>query len=141
MTHRIPRRFITAVATASIIVTGFSAVPARANEDEIGGLLAALLGLAVLGVVANKVLDDAEVKHPHRSRPVKRQLLPQECLRSIHVKDGRMRVFGRRCLKANHIRVSQLPGHCKRRFPTARGTRKGFAARCLRRNGYQLARY
>ncbi|MEL6888715.1 MAG: hypothetical protein AAFO86_08390 [Pseudomonadota bacterium] len=147
MIMRIQTRFISAIAALAIVVTGFSAAPARAGDDDAAAAIAALLGLAVIGaVIADKRKDKKErvVVHPRRPKPlpprVSRKLLPQQCLRSFHTDRGQRRVFGQRCLHRNYGFVNSLPRQCHREFYTDRGWRQGYGARCLNRHGYQLAR-
>ncbi|MEO0669424.1 MAG: hypothetical protein AAFZ99_16050 [Pseudomonadota bacterium] len=147
MIMRIQTRFISAIAALAIVVTGFSAAPARAGDDEAAAAIAALLGLAVIGaVIADKRKDKKErvVVHPKRPKPlpprVSRKLLPQHCLRSFHTDRGQRRIFGQRCLHRNYGFVNSLPRQCHREFYTDRGWRQGYGARCLNRHGYQLAR-
>lgn len=168
MTRRIHRKFIAAIAAASIAITGFSAAPARAGQDEVGAALAALLGLAIVGAVIKDKRDDRKERHaapqpqvhkphhkpnhikrhkqhahpkplPHR---VSRKLLPQRCLFNLPNDNGRyLNVFGQRCLNRHYQHVASLPQQCGRRVWTQRGARFGYAARCLNKHGYQLARH
>ena len=48
------RKFIATIAAASILITGFAAAPARANQDDLGRALAALLGVAIVGAVIHE---------------------------------------------------------------------------------------
>ncbi|WP_299683921.1 hypothetical protein [uncultured Tateyamaria sp.] len=148
MILRIQKHVIATIAAVAIAVTGFSAAPARAGDDEAAAAIAALLGLAVIGaVIADKRKDKKErreVSRPRDPRPlpprVSRKLLPQECLRSFHTDHGKRRIFGQRCLRHNYGFVNSLPRQCHREFYTDRGWRQGYSARCLNRHGYQLAR-
>ncbi|WP_420012534.1 hypothetical protein [Tateyamaria sp.] len=164
MPHIISRQFIAAVAAAAIAITGFSVAPARAGDDDLGKALAALAGLAVLGVVIKNSRDDKKTKHGSDLRDYPRddrgthgvhkrvhprplpprvghRLLPQRCLRSVQGRDGRLRVFGERCLERHYNHVHRLPERCSTRFRTERGLRYGYRARCLSRHGFQLARH
>ncbi|MEM6758043.1 MAG: hypothetical protein AAF601_01050 [Pseudomonadota bacterium] len=144
MTLHIHRRFIALITATSIAITGFSAAPARANDEA--AAIAALLGLAVIGaVIADRRKDKRVVVHPKppvRPLPprVNRKLLPQHCLRSFQTNNGPRRIFGQRCLSRNYQYARSLPSQCHRQFWTDQGWRAGFGARCLRREGYQLAR-
>lgn len=71
---------------------------------------------------------------------VNRKLLPQQCLRSMQSRDGRVRYFGQRCLNRNFEFAHRLPQVCNYTFRTHKGTRRGYEARCLRDWGYRLAR-
>ena len=158
------RHFIAIIVTSAIAITGFSAAPARAGQDDMTKALAALAGLAVLGVVIHKVREDNKKRKPRvidrrygpedrlredvrrgvEPRPlprrVNRKLLPQQCLRSVESREGRMRVFGQRCLERNYRFTDSLPRKCEQKFRTDRGKRVGYGARCLSRKGYALAR-
>ncbi|APX12993.1 hypothetical protein [Tateyamaria omphalii] len=148
MTLRIHRQFIGLVAAAAIAITGFSAAPARAGDDEVGAALAALLGLAIVGAVIHDRNKDRKKRHtvhtPVHPKPVpkrvNRKLLPQQCLRSFHTNQGQRRVFGQRCLHNHYQFAHSLPQTCRREFYTDRGWRRGYGARCMSRHGFQLAR-
>ncbi|MEL6807273.1 MAG: hypothetical protein AAFO97_05795 [Pseudomonadota bacterium] len=164
MTLRIHRQFIGAIAAIAIAITGFSAVPARAGDDELAAALAVILGLAVVGTAINKRNDDkkararvqthtpkAQPRHvqPHRGhiqprplpRQVNRKLLPQRCLFNLETQNGRMiQAFGQRCLSRNYQFTKTLPSECGRRVWTRNGAGYAFGARCLTKQGYQLAR-
>ena len=149
MTRQTHRPFIAAIAAVAIAITGFSAAPARAGDDEVGAALAALLGLAIVGAVIhdkNKDKKRRQVVHaPAPPKPipprVNRKLLPQHCLRSFHTHQGKARIFGQRCLNQHYKFARSLPQACHRQVWTDRGWRAGFGARCLNRHGYQLARH
>jgi hypothetical protein len=150
MTLRIHRQFIGAIAAAAIAITGFTAAPARAGDDEVGAALAALLGLAIVGAVIHDKKKDKKRHqvhtpvHPkpiHKPKRVNRKLLPQHCLRSFSTDRGHRRLFGQRCLHKNYKFVNSLPHSCHREVYTHRGWRAGYGARCLSRHGFQLARH
>lgn len=71
---------------------------------------------------------------------VNRKLLPQQCFRSFNSRNGKVRMFGRRCLEQNYRFVDRLPQNCVQRVRTRDGKRVGYGARCLQQNGYRLAR-
>ena len=157
------RKFIATVVVVSICVTGFAAAPARADQEDFGRALAALLSVAIVGAVihANKK-NKQKQPHvmptpPHKTyTPIKKkryveprllphhvskQLLPGRCLRSFETRRGTARIFGQRCLERHYDFTHRLPQHCERRVRTDRGSRYGFSARCLRKQGYRLARH
>jgi hypothetical protein len=155
-------KFIATVAVASILITGFSAAPARANQDDVGRALAALLGIAIVGAVIHEnkknkkqrahvkpaprhkvhkpVQKQRHVKPRPLPRHVSQHLLPGRCLRSFETRRGTARIFGQRCLERHYGFTHRLPQHCERRVRTDRGSRSGFGANCLRKQGYKLAR-
>ncbi|WP_299608681.1 hypothetical protein [uncultured Tateyamaria sp.] len=148
MTLRVHRQFIGLVAAVAIAITGFTAAPARAGDDEVGAAIAALLGLAIVGAVIHDKKKDKKKRHsvhrPVHPKPipkrVNRKLLPQQCLRSVPTDRGYRQIFGQRCLNNHYRHVNSLPHACHRDVYTNRGWRRGFSARCLNRHGYQLAR-
>lgn len=158
------RRFIATVTAASIAITAIGAVPAFAGDRDTARALAAILGIAVVGKILHdkNKKDRAERHRPVRKekprhvnkppryekkqvhprplpRRVNRKLLPGQCLRSFNGYNGRVRMFGRKCLRNNYRFVKSLPRHCLYIFDTPRGDRRGYDARCLRRDGYRLA--
>ena len=160
------RKFIAAVAGAAIAVTAFGTAPVRADED-LARTLAAIVGIAIVGKVIKDRLDeddDDRVVYRNRfddpyvytaprrdnvirrveprplPRSVKHRLLPGECLRSWNTRDGRARVFGKKCLQRNYGYTKSLPRSCEVKTRVNNKKRRGYDARCLRREGYQLAR-
>ncbi|MEL6450537.1 MAG: hypothetical protein AAFQ19_04705 [Pseudomonadota bacterium] len=151
MTLRIQRRFIALVAGAAIVLTGFTAAPARAGNDEAAAAIAALLGLAIVGAVVKDRRDDRKARERRVEpdvvypRPVPRRihktLLPQRCLRNVRTDTGRsVALFGQRCLHRHYDNVQHLPQSCRRQVWTYEGTRRGYGARCLSKHGFHLAR-
>ena len=164
MTLRIHRQFIATIAALAIAITGISAVPARAGDNDVAAAIAVLLGLAVVGTAINKRNDDKKARqHVYTSKPnvtprqfkprksyiaprplprqVNRKLLPQRCLQNLRNAKGRtIQAFGQRCLNRHYEFSNSLPQQCGRRVWNDRGAAYGFAARCLNKHGYQLAR-
>ncbi len=156
------RKFIATIAAASILITSFAAAPARANQDDLGRALAALLGVAIVGTVIHekkkkkkqqvhvqpapchkiyKPIQKRRHVEPHPlPRRVSEHLLPGRCLRSFEARRGNARIFGERCLERYYGFTHRLPQHCERRIRTDRVPRFGFGARCLRKHGYKLTR-
>ena len=155
------RTFIATVVAASIAITGLSALPARADQDDVAKALAALAGIAIIAKIIRDNKDDEQTVtrrypaypdpvirpgHPRKVYPrpmphrVDRRLLPQHCFRSYDTRQGRYHMFGRRCLKNNYRFARELPQRCALRIRTRDGIRSGYDARCLRRSGYSLAR-
>lgn len=157
------RKFIALVAGLSIAITGLSAVPAAADQDDTARALAAILGLAIVGAVIHDSRKDREqaTRHdtyrPHdrpgyrpvhpqpRPRPLppradNRKLLPQACLRTFQTRQGKINGFGDKCLSKNYRYSNSLPQTCALRFRDQYGFGRGYDAQCLRHRGYQLAR-
>lgn len=95
---------------------------------------------------ARSVHNQGVAQPRHRVAPkrlpqrVNRKLLPQKCFRSFNSRNGKVRMFGRRCLEQNYRFVNRLPQNCVQRIRTHDGKRVGYGARCLQQNGYRLAR-
>ncbi|MDF1726298.1 MAG: hypothetical protein P1U53_00985 [Sulfitobacter sp.] len=158
------RRFIATIAAAAVALTALGSAPALANERDNARLLAAILGIAVVGkIIHDKNKDKDRVHQPaprhkpqvqhHRPRQnahglqprplprgYNRKLLPGNCLQSFDTRQGRVRMFGNRCLQRSYKFANRLPQHCVTRVRTHQGPRRGFEANCLRREGYSLAR-
>ena len=162
------RKFIALVAGLSIAITGLSAVPAAADQDDTARALAAILGLAIVGAVIHDSRKDDNVTRydnhrpydrpgyrphdrpgyhplPPRPRPLppradNRKLLPQACLRTFQTRQGKINGFGGKCLSGNYRYTNSLPEACALRFRDQYGFGKGYDAQCLRQRGYQLAR-
>jgi len=94
------------------------------------------------GRIHNHGAQSPRIKVQPRPLPrrVSRNLLPPRCLRSFSTREGKVRMFPRRCLERNYSHVNRLPRECFQRIRTRDGKRAGFGARCLRRNGFRLAR-
>lgn len=73
-------------------------------------------------------------------RTVRRNLLPQQCLRSFDTRQGKVRMFPRSCLERHYSHLDRLPQNCATRIKTGQGRRIGWEAHCLRQEGYRLAR-
>ncbi len=71
---------------------------------------------------------------------VNSKLLPQQCFRSFDSDEGKVMMFGERCLEQNYANTDRLPTFCAKRIRTDDGAQYGYDARCLRDSGYSLAR-
>lgn len=155
MTIQFHKKFISAIAAISILITGVSASQAEAGQYDAERAIAAILGLAVIGaIIAEDRKDDrrdnAVTRHTPQiqarplprdvKRKASRRALPQKCLRSVETRRGSARYFGLRCMEKTFRHVGRLPQACERRIRTDRGVRYGWGARCLRQNGYTIAR-
>jgi hypothetical protein len=145
MTLRIHRQFIATVAALAIAITGISAAPARAGDNEVAAAIAVLLGLAVVGTVINKRNDDKKTRQhaytprphvtPNHVAPRDNHIAPRPLPREVNRK-----LLPQRCLNRHYQFSDSLPQQCGRRVWSDRGAGYGFAARCLNKHGYQLAR-
>ena len=141
------RKFIAAIVTASLIVTGVTASQAQAGDKRTRNLLLGVTTLAIIGAaIASDRRDDRRAHvgtsnprpglHPRPLPPrLRRGDLPRRCLRTIPTRDGgSIRMYGARCMDRHYARADQLPRECRQRIWTQNGTRRGYSAQCLRRH-------
>lgn len=152
MTIGLHRKFISLIAGASILITGFAAAPARAGDDDVARALAAIVGIAIIGAAINDSRRDDRtqpvIRHGRHVEPrplprrVHRKLLPRHCLRTYSSRrSGDFTAFGRKCLRNNYAQTKSLPQNCLREVRAKRGRHFAYGARCLRNQGYRSARY
>lgn len=146
------RKFIALIIATAVAVTGLSAAPARADENDLVKFLAGFAALAIIGsAIHNRDRDDAPVthyvtppKHPIPPRPLPPQVsklqLPQQCLHTYSVHNKPRRLFGARCLKRTYSYNNSLPRACQFQFRHGNETRTGYEPVCLRERGYRTAR-
>lgn len=149
------------VAAVTALGLTVSPMPAAADSSDVAKVIG---GLAALAIVA-KVIDDRNdgrtnqrvFVNPSRNnltvssgnlRPlntnarlarIKRQPLPDRCLRVADTRRGDRLVYVQRCLNNSFQFASRLPDHCATAIRTNRGVRSVFGARCLRRDGWRVA--
>ncbi|MBE1285286.1 MAG: hypothetical protein GJ676_18380 [Rhodobacteraceae bacterium] len=147
------KKFIATILIAALAVTGFTATPARADED-VAKVLAGLAALAIIGAAISNDRDDHVV---HRRQPVRidpnpnkqnhvrpippaiaRYDLPRQCVRSFPELGGK-RVLGLACLKQNYRHVQALPYACRVSVERGRKQRTGYETLCLRERGYRIS--
>ena len=134
MTYLTYRQFIAAVITAAIVITGFSAAPARAGQNDLAKALAALAGLAVLGAVIKTVRDDDKKARPQRevrrTEPVHRFGLDERNPR--HGRFEHREVKPRPLPRRVHRKL--LPQQCLHSVADKGRRLRVFGQRCLERH-------
>ncbi|WP_166418039.1 hypothetical protein [Cochlodiniinecator piscidefendens] len=140
------KSFISVVLAAALTITGFSAVPARADAEDIAKIL---LGLGLIAGIAAAVDNDNDhVTTPRPTRPRtghprprhnNRVTLPERCLRTYYTDRGQRQGFANRCLRRHAPRVN-LPARCEREWHTDRGWRTAYGLRCMRNQGFRVSR-
>ncbi|MGR3761440.1 hypothetical protein ACUXV3_15100 [Roseobacteraceae bacterium NS-SX3] len=149
------RKFIALILAAAIAVTGFSAAPARADND----VAKVLAGLALLGIVATAIKNRKDDGHavsrsyqPHQPynytpprQPVKplppavaRYDLPASCLKVFPRYSRSHGLLGKGCLKKRYGHEHTLPQECRVTFWNGRRHHTGYKPGCLRHRGYRL---
>jgi hypothetical protein len=138
------RKFIATVLAASIAITSFSFVPARAaSDDDVAKFLFGIATLAIIG----KAIDDhdrADRRRKHERevtaypKPHKRKVLPRRCLTRAETAVGHKRVMRAKCLNRHFARADRLPQACRLPYWTNKGRKPGYLMRCLRDRGYRV---
>ncbi|WP_282078147.1 hypothetical protein [Epibacterium ulvae] len=141
------RGFIALVLASAVAISGFSAAPARADNDVAKFIAGAAL-LGIIGAAIHEHKDDKRekrrqtVQHPHKTytpKPVPSRVsrydLPVKCQRHFH---GKSSVISRGCLTRHHTRVQSLPHRCGLSYWNGKRYRQGFGTHCLRKHGYRL---
>lgn len=147
------RKFIALILSLSLAVTGFSAVPARADED-VAKVIAGLALLGIIGAAINDRRDDHRPAVTHNrpnhghggqgygNRPlpsgVARYDVPAQCLRVFPRYSQSQKLLGQGCLRKNYRHANRLPHSCKVTFWNGRKHKTGYRPGCLRKNGYRL---
>lgn len=134
MTLRIHRSFIATIAALAVAITGFSAAPARAGDDDLAKALAVILGLAVVGTAIKNRNDDHKSRpqvYTHQPRAHPRVVQPRAHPRVVQPNRGHVQP---RPLPRN-VNRKLLPQQCLYNLRTVRGqTIQAFGQRCLNQN-------
>jgi len=147
------RKFIAFIVATSIAITGFSAAPARADED-VAKFIAGMALLGILGAAINDARkNDRAVTQPHyyphqphhpggQVRPLPPKLhkynLPAQCVQYFPHYSQTYPLASNLCLKRHYGSTRALPAACKVRFWNGRNHRVGFKPNCLRKHGYRM---
>ncbi|MEX0302784.1 MAG: hypothetical protein AB3N24_10205 [Leisingera sp.] len=157
------RKFIALIVAASIAITGFSAAPARADED-VAKFIAGMALLGILGAAINdaRKRDDHHVTrtynppHNHGHGPkhhthnrhgghvkplppqVRRYDLPAHCLKYFPRYSRNHALVGQQCLERNYSKTHLLPQSCRVTFWNGKRHKAGYKPSCLRQRGYRL---
>jgi len=132
------------LGTTCAALLSLSAVsPAVAEQRTRDALLPLLLG----GLAIYALKDRNDRKRDRATVPAKptrsvrpRKVLPAACFKRVDTWDGRVGLFGRRCLERRYAHMDSLPRQCRTRIETGQGkVRRGFSARCLRHHGYRMS--
>jgi len=149
------RKFIAFVLMASLAVTGFSAAPARADED-VAKVIAGLAALAIIGAAINKNRHENNnnyvTQYPHKPthvhpkpRPlpprVARYDLPSQCLRQIKGDRSNHKMLGAGCLNKRYGYANSLPSACRVKFWNGHRNKTAYRPTCLTQRGYRIVRY
>jgi hypothetical protein len=145
------RKFITFIVASAIAVTGLTAQPVQAGNDDVAKWIAGLAALAIIGAaVADNNRSKSKPVYSHAPQPTYNHvpkprhshlLLPAQCRVSENVHGQKIRGFSRHCLRRNNINVQNLPRDCAVKLRDRQGKNKIiYGGRCLQGHGYKLAR-
>lgn len=146
------RKFIALVLGVSVAITGFSAAPARANDD-VAKVLLGLAAIAAIGVAVDKHNDRKRDRHhvTRQHRPQHNVHRPQHrkpvVIEPGYHRHGHGNAHRHRGGASHHrhdhavkprrlpdnVAVYDLPGQCKRALPGAE-TNVFLGQRCLQKN-------
>lgn len=127
------RKFIAAVAAASIALTAIGAAPAAAGDRETANAIAAILGLAVVGKLIHDRNERKKDRYKQQTyhKPVHKQL-KQNYHTPTYNPPTYHQPKPRPLPKAASRKL--LPKQCFRSFDTYQGKVRMFPTRCLNRN-------
>ncbi len=145
MFQHLPKTLAAAVLSLAVAAGGLTATatPARADTEDVLGVLAGLAALYAIGRVIHENRDrPQDVRSPGRPNPNAghgpRRVAPARCFRDGHDVHGNYyRGYGARCMQNNVRRPGALPPQCIRQVQTHRGWRNIYGGRCLAQNGWQ----
>lgn len=151
------RTFMALIVAAALVITGLTAAPARADNEDVAKIIAGAAALAILGAaISDRRKDLALTRHRYHGhdRFAYRRHLPNTCHVRLRTANGLLRGFGRRCLRHNYPGFRSLPRACafrtysgQRHHGHIRGDHHGhgqrgrvvYDGRCLYRHGYAMA--
>ncbi len=160
--HSLGRTLMVPLLASALILNPMTTRPALAgsgDNDDVGALLAALLGLAVVGtIVSNADRSPRHVAPPPNIRVDKprkprrhvvddrwmhpKYRLPNKCLRTFKTQFGKKRYWARNCLNNRYGYVKSLPRACRDTVVIRNKNgiwvpRKIYHPRCLKEAGYR----
>lgn len=149
------RKFITTLLAAAVAVTGFTAAPARADNEDLGAVLAGIATLAIIAKVIDKKHDNAARaretqtrhprvytnpnRHPHvHTNPHRHPRVTQRIDTHRVDRNPRHRVAPRPL--PDRVARKALPGACFYKARTRNGKMGLFDKRCLNKNYHRAHR-
>jgi hypothetical protein len=149
-TARDPRsisRRLVAIIAAGVTALGLlasTAVPARADSDDLAKALAAL---AIVGIIANEAKKSRERARAqqhhnpyplHQPQPTRHPRVPSVCAIEISGNSGTATVYGERCLREQGF-TFRLPEYCARTARIYGRNDRIYSDQCLRDAGFRVA--
>lgn len=141
----ISRRLIAVVAAAATalgLLAG-TAIPARADGDDLAKALAALAIVGIIAQQANRNRNRPPVYQPYdpypqpQPQPTRAPRVPATCAIEITGNSGTATVFGERCLRDQGFDW-RLPRHCARSARIYGQDDRIYSDQCLRDAGFRV---
>lgn len=131
------RKLAATSAAAAVALAGFTAAPARADNDD---LLKLLAGAAIIGIIAHESRKDRDRRHtpapPPAPAPIASITLPAQCITTLRTPKGWRGFYYKRC--TDRIMNRRLPEACLRELNTETGPQLAYAEPCLVDRGYRI---
>jgi hypothetical protein len=133
---------VAAAATALGLLAG-TAIPARADNDDLAKALAALAIVGIIAHQANKNRNRATVyqpvaPQPPQPQPARTTRVPAACAIEISGNSGTATVFGERCLREQGF-TWRLPQYCARSARIYGQNDRIYSDQCLRDAGFRVS--
>lgn len=144
--RRIGRRLVATVAAAATVLglLAGSAIPARADNDDLAKALAALAIVGIIASQVNKNRNRAQAQQPldpyphHRPQNSRHPRVPSVCAIEISGNSGTATVYGESCLRDEGF-TYRLPQHCARTARIYGRNDRIYSDQCLRDAGFRVA--
>jgi hypothetical protein len=144
----ISRRLVAVVAAAATALglLASTAIPARADSDDLAKALAAL---AIVGIIANESKKSRERERAraqqhynpppqYHPQPTRQPRVPSVCAIEISGNSGTAIVYGERCLRDEGFNF-RLPQYCARTARIYGQNDRIYSDQCLRDAGFRVA--
>ncbi len=131
---------VAAAATALGLLAG-TAIPARADNDDLAKALAAIAIVGIIAHQANKNRNRGSVHQPHQPplpQPTRAPRVPSTCAIEISGNSGTATVYGERCLREEGFDY-RLPKYCARTARIYGQNDRIYSDRCLRDAGFRVS--
>jgi len=134
---------VAAAATALGLLAG-TAIPARADNDDLAKALAALAIVGIIAHQANKNRNRPPVYQPYdpypqpQPQPSRAPRVPAACAIEITGNTGTATVYGERCLRSEGFDW-RLPQHCARSARIYGQNDRIYSDQCLRDAGFRVS--
>ncbi len=127
------RKLIAGVAALSLALGSVSA-PARADQTDVGKIIA---GIAILAMIAN-ANNNRTGGNVQVTTSYNYPILPQDCLASVDTRNGPHYLYTQYCMNRSYP-TNYLPQRCLETVRSPWGPQTGYAAQCLYDAGFRPA--